>query len=36
LVLKNKGYKNVKVLVNGWSLWQQNDLPTEFGSKNSS
>lgn len=31
LVLKNKGYTNVRVLVNGWTVWQQNDLPTEFG-----
>ncbi len=27
--LLEKGYKDVRVLVNGWSLWQQANLPTE-------
>jgi len=35
LVLLDKGYPDVKVLLNGWTLWQQNDLPVEFGDKDS-
>lgn len=27
--LRNAGYKNVKVLSNGWSAWKQNNLPVE-------
>lgn len=27
LVLMEKGYTNVKVLVNGWTLWQDHQLP---------
>jgi len=29
--LGNAGYKNVKVLSNGWSVWKQNGLPVETG-----
>ena len=29
LLLFQKGYRNVRVLVNGWMLWQQNHLPIE-------
>jgi len=29
--LRNAGYKNVKVLSNGWSAWKQNGLPVETG-----
>lgn len=29
--LLQKGYFNVRVLVNGWTLWQQNHLPVETG-----
>jgi len=29
--LRNTGYKNVKVLSNGWSVWKQNGLPVETG-----
>jgi rhodanese-related sulfurtransferase len=28
-MLKDKGYSNVKVLVNGWTVWSQAGLPTE-------
>jgi len=31
LYLKKMTFENVRVLVNGWTLWQQSDLPTEFG-----
>jgi len=31
--LENAGYKNVKVLSNGWSVWQQNGLPVETGAQ---
>jgi len=31
LFLKNAGYKNVKVLSNGWTVWKQNGLPVETG-----
>ena len=27
--LRNAGYKNVKVLSNGWSVWKQDGLPVE-------
>jgi rhodanese-related sulfurtransferase len=29
--LRNAGYKNVRVLSNGWSVWKQNGLPMETG-----
>ncbi len=29
--LRNTGYKNVKVLSNGWPVWKQNGLPVETG-----
>ena len=29
--LRNAGYKNVKVLSNGWSAWKQNGLSVEAG-----
>ena len=29
--LRNAGYKNVKVLSNGWSAWKQNSLPVDTG-----
>jgi len=29
--LRNAGYKNVKVLSNGWTVWKQNGLPVETG-----
>ncbi|MFO7665237.1 MAG: rhodanese-like domain-containing protein [Desulfobacterales bacterium] len=29
LFLRHAGYKNVKVLSNGWSVWKQNGLPVE-------
>jgi len=29
--LRNAGYKNVKVLSNGWSAWKQNSLPVDNG-----
>jgi rhodanese-related sulfurtransferase len=31
VALYEKGFKNVRVLINGWSLWQEHDLPTEVG-----
>ncbi|MBU2622292.1 MAG: rhodanese-like domain-containing protein [Proteobacteria bacterium] len=31
IFLRNTGYKNVKVLSNGWSVWKQNGLPVETG-----
>lgn len=31
LFLKEMGFENVRVLVNGWTVWQQADLPTESG-----
>ncbi len=31
LFLKEMGYKNVRVLINGWTVWQQAGLPTELG-----
>ncbi|MGV8074216.1 MAG: rhodanese-like domain-containing protein [Syntrophobacteraceae bacterium] len=30
LALIDKGFTNVHVLVNGWSVWQQANLPTEW------
>jgi rhodanese-related sulfurtransferase len=32
VALSGKGYTNVRVLPNGWSLWQMARLPTEAGS----
>jgi rhodanese-related sulfurtransferase len=29
LFLQDMGFKNVKVLVNGWSLWEKSGLPVE-------
>jgi rhodanese-related sulfurtransferase len=29
LFLKEMGFENVRVLVNGWSIWQQAGLPTD-------
>jgi rhodanese-related sulfurtransferase len=31
--LRNAGYKNVRVLSNGWTIWQQNGLPVETGER---
>jgi len=31
--LRNTGYKNVRVLSNGWTVWQQNGLPVETGAQ---
>lgn len=31
LVLLDKGFKNVRVLVNGWTLWLENGMPVEEG-----
>jgi rhodanese-related sulfurtransferase len=31
LFLKEMGFKNVRVLVNGWTLWQQAGLPIRMG-----
>ncbi|MBF0303944.1 MAG: rhodanese-like domain-containing protein [Desulfamplus sp.] len=31
LFLKEMGFNNVKVLVNGWSVWQEAGLPNEIG-----
>lgn len=31
LFLKEMGFDNVRVLVNGWSLWQEAGLPKEIG-----
>lgn len=30
LALIGKGYTNVRVLVNGWTLWQENNLPIQM------
>jgi rhodanese-related sulfurtransferase len=30
LFLRDAGFVNTRVLVNGWTLWQQTDLPVEF------
>jgi rhodanese-related sulfurtransferase len=32
LFLKEMGYENVRVLVNGWTVWQHAGLPAEIGS----
>ena len=32
LFLKEMGFGNVNVLVNGWTVWQQHQLPVENGS----
>jgi rhodanese-related sulfurtransferase len=32
LFLRDAGFLNAQVLVNGWTLWQQAGLPTESGS----
>jgi 3-mercaptopyruvate sulfurtransferase SseA len=29
MALLAKGYTNVRVLVNGWTLWQEKRLPVE-------
>lgn len=29
LFLKNMGFTHVKVLVNGWTIWQENQLPVQ-------
>jgi rhodanese-related sulfurtransferase len=29
--LKEMGYENVRILVNGWSLWKQHNLPIDQG-----
>lgn len=34
--LLEKGYGNVRVLVNGWTLWQQYDLPAAVGGRKES
>ncbi len=34
-MLIDMGFKNVKVLVNGWSVWVQNSFPTETGGEES-
>ena len=31
LFLKDMGFENVRVIVNGWTVWQQANLPTETG-----
>jgi len=31
MTLIDMGFKNVKVLVNGWSVWVQNNFPTKTG-----
>jgi rhodanese-related sulfurtransferase len=31
LFLKEMGFENVRVLVNGWTVWQQAGLPTDGG-----
>jgi rhodanese-related sulfurtransferase len=31
--LRNADYKNVRVLSNGWTIWQQNGLPVETGER---
>jgi len=34
VMLQDLGYTNVKVLINGWSLWLSKDLPVETGAAN--
>lgn len=36
LALLDRGYPNVHVLVNGWTVWQQRNLPIEKGDARSS
>ena len=31
LMLSDMDYENVKVLINGWTMWSQNGYPTEQG-----
>jgi len=31
LALLDRGYRNVRVLANGWTVWQQRNLPVETG-----
>lgn len=31
--LRNTGYKNARVLSNGWTVWRQNNLPVETGAR---
>ena len=33
LFLKNMGFTHVKVLVNGWTVWEENNLPIEVADK---
>jgi rhodanese-related sulfurtransferase len=33
LFLKEMGYEDVRVLVNGWTVWRQAGLPTESGGR---
>ena len=33
LFLQNMGFTHIKVLVNGWTLWAENNLPTEMSDK---
>lgn len=32
VALYDRGYREIRILINGWSLWQENQLPSEFGS----
>lgn len=32
VALYDMGYSAVRVLINGWTLWQESDLPSGFGS----
>nr|WP_281797069.1 rhodanese-like domain-containing protein [Desulforhabdus amnigena] len=31
MALLGKGYTNVRMLMNGWTLWQARSLPVEMG-----
>lgn len=33
LFLKNMGFSNVKVLINGWTVWIENNMPIETSDK---
>jgi rhodanese-related sulfurtransferase len=33
LFLKNAGFKNIRVLSNGWTVWRQKGLPVETGAQ---
>ncbi len=33
LTLKRAGFRDVRVLLNGWTLWRESGLPTEIGSR---